>query len=80
MRACVRACVRGPQVIKARDRHVRITWPSMRHMLLTVALSARTHARYMSLRYGGSYYITDTLEQVRAAAAPHCSEDSTLGR
>ncbi|KAG2424444.1 hypothetical protein HXX76_014497 [Chlamydomonas incerta] len=64
------------RVIKARDRHVRITWPSMRHQLLTVALSARTHARYMSLRYGGSYYITDTLEQAEwPGNDPHVKKD-----
>ncbi|KXZ43611.1 hypothetical protein GPECTOR_85g341 [Gonium pectorale] len=51
------------RVIRARDRHVRITWPSLRHQLLNMAAVARTHDRYMALRLSGAFYITDTLEQ-----------------
>ncbi len=52
-------------MIKARDRHVRVPWPALRHQLLNMAAVARTHARYMALRLGGSFYITDNLTQVR---------------
>ncbi len=51
-------------MIKARDRHVRVPWPVLRHHLLNVAAAARTHDRYMSLRYSGAFYVTDSLEQV----------------
>ncbi|KAG2497460.1 hypothetical protein HYH03_004615 [Edaphochlamys debaryana] len=64
------------RVIKARDRHVRITWPSFRTQLLNIALSARTNERYMSLRYGGAFYITDTLEQAEGPGQdPYVKKD-----
>ncbi|GFR49741.1 hypothetical protein Agub_g11898 [Astrephomene gubernaculifera] len=63
------------RVIKARDRHVRITWPSLRHQLLNMAAVARTHDRYMSLRLSGSFYITDDVQPAEAPGLdPHVNK------
>ncbi|EFJ49726.1 hypothetical protein VOLCADRAFT_104177 [Volvox carteri f. nagariensis] len=50
------------RAIKARDRHVHLTWPAFRNQLLNIAAVARTFERYFALRLCGAYYITDDVQ------------------
>ncbi|GIL80178.1 hypothetical protein Vretimale_12976 [Volvox reticuliferus] len=64
------------RTIKARDRHVHLTWAALRNQLLNIAAVARTFERYMSLRLSGAYYITDDVMQAEAPGNdPHVDKN-----
>lgn len=71
------------QLLWARDRHVLLPWPCLRHHLLNIALAGRARERYTFLRLRQAYYVTDALQQAEAAGQdvvlPRAQQRNTTG-
>lgn len=50
--------------VRARERHVRLPWPALRHHLDLIAYVGGDPERYREAYHSGAMYISDTMERL----------------